>query len=637
MYQKSKKTTRLKFPKNIRELLKRKRNIYRRMKLNPSLKNEYKNIDKLYKRSVKTFFKSYEERVMKSSNKNMFHSYVKKKLKSPNYLPPLLKPDGSLILDPLDKANTLNSFFASIFTVSNPSTLPSLPQWTTNFTNMPPFIITDEDINNAIHGLKSSVSRTPDDIPCLFFKKVTTSITKPLKIIFNHSLECGKIPNIWRKSLVKPIHKKGRRSCPEHYRGVCLTSGPCRVMEKIVHKKTTHHLISQNLISNSQHGFLSRRSTLTQQVLFFNQLTKFQSTKQNCHAIYLDFTKAFDKIPHHKLLHILSHFKIDAKLIKWIKDFLSNRSQQTVVEGIYSNSCPVTSGVPQGSVLGPLLFLLYLESLITILLQKYPKTYIFAFADDIKLLSTDPQELHAALVTFEEWCKNWNLNVQPLKSEHISFNFSGTIIVNPVFTIKSNQIPQVETVRDLGLTLSSNLKWAPYISKITSKANILSYNIIRSFNSTNLLLYSNLFKTYIRPLVEYNTIIWNPYLTTDIKRIESVQRRFTKMACQKTNTKFNSYQDRLNQMKLDTLEIRRTRFDLLYMYKIFNNIVDIDFNTFFHNNIAIQRYNLRGHNLKLQQPKFSGSTIRNNFFCERIIPLWNSLPNEIVESRKQNY
>ena len=166
---KIKKTTRPKFPKNIRELLKRKKIIYRRMKLNPSLKNEYKNIDKLYKRSVKTFFKSYEERVMKSSNKNMFHSYVKKKLKSPNYLPPLLKPDGSLILDPLDKANTLNSFFASIFTVSNPSTLPSLPQWTTNFTNMPPFIITDEDINNAIHGLKSSVSRTPDDIPCLFF------------------------------------------------------------------------------------------------------------------------------------------------------------------------------------------------------------------------------------------------------------------------------------------------------------------------------------------------------------------------------------------------------------------------------------------------------------------------------------
>ena len=210
--------------------------------------------------------------------------------------------------------------------------------------------------------------------------------------------------------------------------------------------------------------------------------------------------------------------------------------------------------------------------------------------------------------------------------------FSKPATVNPVFFLNNNQIPQIDSVKDLGITLSSNLKWAPYISKITSKANILSFNIIRSFTSSNILLYSNLFKTYIRPLLEYNTVIWNPYLISDIKRIEAVQRRFTKMVCQKINTKFNSYQDRLNIMQLDTLELRRIRFDLIYIYKIFNNIVDIEFNKFFKNNIALQKYNLRGHRLKLQQPKFSGSIIRQNFFTERVIPIWNLLPEDIVKS-----
>ena len=348
-----------------------------------------------------------------------------------------------------------------------------------------------------------------------------------------------------------------------------------------------------------------------------NHLTNFQASKQDCDAIYLDFTKAFDKISHNKLIHVLTHYKINPKLVNWTKSFLTNRTQQTVTEGSYSNSCSVTSGVPQGSVLGPLFFVLYLESLIISLQDNCQNTHIFAYADDVKLLSKDRNELHKALKIIEHWSNRWNLYLQPKKSEHLSFIFSNTLTSSPNFTINNNIIPQINTVKDLGIILSQDFKWAPYISNILSRANIIAYNIIRSFTSSNILLYSNLYKTYIRPIIEYNTVIWNPHLITDIRRIESFQRRFTRLVCQKTNTKFNSYQDRLRLMKLDTLEKRRVRFDLIFMFKIYNKIVDVDFEDHFKMNVAMQNYNLRGHNLKLEQEKFSGSTIRNTFFFRK--------------------
>ena len=369
----------------------------------------------------------------------------------------------------------------------------------------------------------------------MFFKQTVDTIALPLTIIFNLSLQSGKLPNVWKEAIVVPIFKKGQRSNPENYRPVSLTTVACRIMEKIIHKKITHHLLINQLISDCQHGFISQRSTLTQQISFFNRLAQNQTRKQDCNAIYLDFTKAFDKISHNKLLHVLSHFKINNIVLTWIRNFLSNRTQKTVIEGTYSASCPVTSGVPQGSVLAPLLFVLYLESLLKELKDNCSNaTNIFAFADDVKILSQDHDELRRALVTIEKWTQNWNLSLQPKKSEHISFLFSRPTTTDlSSYYIKNSLIPKTNTVKDLGITLSSNLKWAPYISKITSKANILSYNIIRSFISTDLSFYAALFKTHIRPILEYNTPIWNPHLITDIKQIEHIQRKYTRMVCQK--------------------------------------------------------------------------------------------------------
>ena len=193
----------------------------------------------------------------------------------------------------------------------------------------------------------------------------------------------------------------------------------------------------------------------------------------------------------------------------------------------------------------------------------------------------------------------------------------------------NNKIIQTcQTVKDLGLIVSSNLKWVEYIEAIRNKANRISFTIFRSFKFKNICVFVNLYKTYVRPLVEYNTCIWNPYLQKDINRVESIQRQFTKRLCKITNTKFSNYTDRLKIFKLETLEVRRIKNDLKLLYKIFHNLIDIPFENFFTKHQCV--YNLRGHNFKLSLPKHSSISFKQNFFSYRVVFIWNKLPSTIV-------
>ena len=391
-----------KLPKAIRCLLNQKKKTYKLLKSNPALKDTYKSLEKAYKVSVKAHFTTIEDKVMRSSDKKCFYGYIKKKLHTNTQLPPLLNNNGELLLDPADKANLLNTQFSKVFLRDDNSSV-ELSSLFPNIINMPDVFITAEDVASSIRSLKNSVSRTPDCIPAFFLRKTSKSLAKHLANLFNVSLKLGKVPVIWKSALVVPIFKKGQKNNPGNYRPISLTSVICRILEHIIHKKITDHLIRNNLLSDIQHGFVSQRSTLTQQLNYFHDLTKLHSTKTNCDAIYIDFSKAFDRLSHRKLIFVLYHYKINNQIINWIQDLLTHRSQKTIVEGKSSQPCSITSGVPQGSVLGPLLFVLYLESLIIDIKENCTNSKIYAFADDVKLLSTDAQELQKALNIIHAW------------------------------------------------------------------------------------------------------------------------------------------------------------------------------------------------------------------------------------------
>ena len=625
------KNKRRRMPQKIKSLLRRKKSLYKLSKTNASYKKLYKEIDKQYRSAIKNHTNILEKKVMQCNNKKSFYGYINRKLHQKHILPPFVDSNAGFITESKDKANLLNQQFSSVFINDDGQKPPIFSQnFLGSITQMDDFHITPSDVSQALARLKNTVSQTPDSVPAFFLKKVASVLSRPLSRLFNTTLSIGKVPIIWKKAIVTPIFKKGLKSNPANYRPISLTSVICRILEIIIHAKISYHLLVNNALSRSQHGFLPMRSTQTQQLNLLNDLIKHYSKATNTHVVYLDFSKAFDSVSHHKLLYILKNFKISPKIIAWISDYLSKRSQQVIVDGLLSDSCSVTSGVPQGSVLGPLLFLLYIEDLLKAL-NTHNQVKTYAFADDLKLSSTSPYHLQMALHTVENWTSNWQLKIHPTKSEHITISPSPQA-TTAKFYISNEEIPHTSAVKDLGVHLCSNLKFSSHIETIYSKGINLVHITLRSFKTNNFKVYVNLYKTYIRPILEYNCTTWMPFLIGDVEKVESVQATFTRKLCKKLNIKYTSYYNRLEILGLETLELRRIKIDMIITYKIINNLIDLDSTNFFNTNFNLQNYNLRRNKFHLAKAPLSTSRyqVSSNFFSHRVINTWNKLSNDVV-------
>ena len=623
----SKTKIRKKQPKKILKLLKEKHRLYKKSKTDRSFKVAYREQSKKYKSALRECRKRNEENVLKSQDKKVLYNYMKNRLNTRHRMPPLRQPNGEITLDSQTKANLLNQTFAKVYLKNDNNKKINLDMHMNNTKTTPHIIspITFQDILQSIVDMKSSVSQTPDQIPSLYIKKTATNLLKPLCIIFNRSIQTSEIPSMWRKAIIIPIYKKGKAYDPTNYRPISLTSVICRMLERIVHKTIVSHLKTNKLISAAQHGFVSKKSTQTQQLIFLNKLTQLYDEKKQTDIVYLDFSKAFDTVSHGKLLKVLDHLKINNKIVTWIGNYLSHRTQTTLVEDARSDEVAITSGVPQGSVVGPLLFIVYIDVLIRMIEIKCPNVDVYAYADDIKIQSNNCQELQLALDVVNKWVDIWQLRLNTAKSEHITIKESAhhTLIAN------QETIPKVNTVRDLGITISNDFSWMPYINRIRAKAIILSNSILKTFLVSNCWLLLDLYKTYVRPIVEYNTCSWSPHLDGEIKRIEGVQRKFTKRLCQKCNISFSDYKERLLKLNLESLKTRREKRDLTFLYKIFNNYVDINFTDLFEE-IPPPTYSLRRHKYYIPRQQKSNSDTRLKFFSNRVINNWNDLPENIV-------
>ena len=278
-----------------------------------------------------------------------------------------------------EKSNALNSQFSSVF-IDDDGNLPNVSDKNVSlpFTNL---CITQSDIIDAIKCLSSSSSAGVDGLASKFFKNCSIPLSVPLQYIFSMSLSQGKLPTDWKIGKVIPIFKnKGSRSEPSNYRPVSLTSISCKIMERVLKKHINKHLSANNLITSSQHGFRSGRSTQTQVLECLNDWTQALDVDKSVDVIYLDISKAFDTVSHTKLCHKLRKYGFHGPVLKWIEDFLSERSQFVQVNNSRSDNARVKSGVPQGSVLGPVLFLIFINDIIDAV--KY--SCIKIFADDTK-------------------------------------------------------------------------------------------------------------------------------------------------------------------------------------------------------------------------------------------------------------
>lgn len=305
----------------------------------------------------------YELNLAKNAkqNKKSFYQYISSKTHG-KVIRSIEDEDGALVEDDRSKAQVLNHYFSSIFH----STDQKRNRQTTlmvDENSISDIQFTSEEVNSAIHNLKWNSTSGPDEISTTFLKHVSSSLIEPLKALFQQSLNLGIVPICWKDANVTPIYKKGSKIKANNYRPISLTSNICKLMEAIIKRHIYDFMQISEIIPSNQHGFLPRRSCATNLIQFFNQVTDAVNKRIPVDVIYFDVRKAFDLVPHDKLLEKLYHFGIQGNLWKWIKDWLSGRRQRVVLNGEFSGWKGVGSGVIQGSVLGPLLFLLYVSDL----------------------------------------------------------------------------------------------------------------------------------------------------------------------------------------------------------------------------------------------------------------------------------
>ena len=471
--------------------------------------------------------------------------------------------------------------------------------------------------------MSPKLSKTPEEIPPFFIKKISNSILPVLKDIFNLSLRQGILPKQWKMAYVNPIHKRGSKNNPKNYRPISLTSSFCRILESIIKNKLLSYLYANNLIGKNQHGFLPKRSTASQLLMTLNKWTESYENKEGVNVIYTDFAKAFDKVSHKKLIQVLYSFGISGHLLEWIHNFITNRNHKVYINSVFSEKLPVNSGVPQGSVLGPLLFLLYIEDIQNICTDKCDAVM---FADDCKFFSTDKLALQATLKELEQFCAHRQISLCENKCLHLPISRTSA---TTSFTFGNSIIKKVNEVKDLGVVITSDLQWERQISSIKGKAMQRCHQILKTFNTNNIWTLIKAFTVYVRPILEYNSSIWNPYKIKDKQSIEQVQRFFTRRACRRCKISYTSYEDRLNKLGMDKLSVRRQTTDLITTYKILNEIIDVPTIDMFK--YRTTPFFLRGHNFTLEYPKKKNKVSRN-FLSHRVIKPWNALPANIVNS-----
>ena len=340
---------------------------------------------------------------------------------------------------------------------------------------------------------------------------------------------------------------------------------------------------------------------------------------------YIDFAKAFDSVSHPKLMTKLRGYGISGVLLNWISDFLTGRSHRTRVGHCLSPVAFLDSGVIQGSCLGPVLFLLYVNDIVDVLTDD---AEMKLYADDVKLYSSMPanvtssNDLQTQLNSLLQWSLVWQLPISYIKCCVLNIgkrNLDGVPLL-----LGQHILPNVDDVVDLGVVIDNNLKFSYHVNKIVTKAHRRANLILRCFVSKDLLSLTNAFKVYVRPILEYCSTVWCPYLVSDINAIEKVQRRFTKRL---PGMKSLNYYQRLLKLGLESLELRRIRNDLLFTYKILFGLVDVKMSDFFE--MKANDRPTRGHRYRLTAPTTKNGA-RYNFFSYRAMRVWNRLPPDKI-------
>jgi hypothetical protein len=561
-----------------------------------------------------------EAKIADSTDQKRFFKYVKGVLGRTSVIPDIVS-GGVIYSDPIAKANVFNDYFSSVFTIDD-GFMPSFRLRTSATVSR--VIFSTERIVIAFKKLASSFSSGPDDIPSVLLKNCTEQLLEPLRRLFTVVFDYG-IPTEWLRSDVVPLYKgSGSTSSVESYRPISMRASVFKLMEVVVKDVILDHFVSNKLLVCEQHGFVPRKSTVTELLECISEWACDIDNNYYVDVVFIDLRKAFDSVVHSKLLYKCEMYGITGNLLAFLRNFLSNAFQRVKIDESFSEWRSVSSGVPQGSVLGPLLFLIYINDMPEIFGSCRCKLY----ADDSKLFkalrkdSTHAPGLQRDLTSLQIWCDLWQLTVNVRKCAVLKLGLRRPDCVE-TYCFSGVEIPVVSDVKDLGVHLSCNFSFSHHCNIICNRASSRVGIIHRAFECRSLAFMRKMYVSYVRPILEYASEVWSPLNLEDIDKIERIQRRYTKRILGLSDL---SYAERLELCDLEPLELRRLHADLKMTYKIVRGLVDLSFHDFF--SYAPFSSN-RGNSLKLY-PKQANSNTVLNCFNYRVIHIWNSLPDEVV-------
>jgi hypothetical protein len=326
--------------------------------------SEYKTQEKITRNLIRNAKKKFERRLADGGgqNKKPFYTYVKTRTKVRQSVSPLKDKSGKTVTENIAMASLLNKTFREAFTKEAGGAILE-PEQVHNGEKLTEIKVTVKAAQQKLKGLRREAAAGPDKIGPGLLYEMREALAPVLAAIYNKSLQSGVVPPSWKEANVTPIHKKGAKTAPENYRPVSLTSVSCKVLESLIKDEMLKHLKKHGLLKRSQHGFLPGRSCATNFLEFLEKATKAVDNGKAFDAVFLDFAKAFDKVPHARLLEKMSAHGIQGQLLRWVTNWLTGRRQRVILGGEVSDWIEVLSGVPQGSVLGPLLILIFINDI----------------------------------------------------------------------------------------------------------------------------------------------------------------------------------------------------------------------------------------------------------------------------------
>ena len=409
-------------------------------------------------------------------------------------------------------------------------------------------------------------------------------------------------------------------------------------MESIIRDNMLLHLVKYALIKQSQHGFMSHKSCQTNLIEYLDTLTKLVDEGYCVDVIYLDFAKAFDKVPHRRLLLKLEAHGVSGKVLQWIQSWLTARLQRVVLNGSTSDWIPVTSGVPQGSVLGPILFVVFINDLDEVL--DLVDGFVSKFADDTKYgrvirNEEDQAKMQRDIDKLLEWADKWQMDFNAKKCKMMHFggkNLRYTYCMGgyaPGGTILEN----VKEEKDIGVIVSDTLKPSAQCAKAAKKGNSILGQISRSFHYRDKSVLTHLYKMYVRHHLELSVQAWSPWYVKDIELLEKVQKRAVNMV---VGLKSTSYEGKMAELGITSLQERRFRGDMIQVWKYLhghNPGGDELFRRVDEQPVRVSRHTAKTWNICRVE---SNLDTRKNFFTVRCVNKWNNLPRHVQGAEDLN-